>query len=87
MKHYINNHLRLVVRYNEDENTDGTKQFEGARIVGFEVKLFKLCVICLITTIKMLQVDPVSIKHKWQSGSDWNDEKPPTLNTCATVNV
>lgn len=42
MKHYINNHLKLVVRYNEDGSTDGTKQFEGARIVGFEVDPYSI---------------------------------------------
>lgn len=37
-KHFIYNHLSFLVKYHRDENTD------LARIVGFEVKPFRLFV-------------------------------------------
>jgi hypothetical protein len=44
MKHYINNHVTLTIRYNEEDSSpDSSKQFDGARIVGFEVGNLFLC--------------------------------------------
>lgn len=36
-KHYLFNHVRIIIRYNEDDT-----QFEGSRIVGFEVIPFSI---------------------------------------------
>lgn len=36
-KHYLFNHVRIIVRYTEDEN-----EYVGSRIVGFEVVPFSI---------------------------------------------
>jgi transmembrane 9 superfamily protein 2/4 len=36
-QHYLFNHVRIIVRFNEDEN-----EFAGTRIVGFEVVPFSI---------------------------------------------
>jgi transmembrane 9 superfamily member 2/4 len=36
-KHYLFNHVRIIVRYSEEED-----EFQGARIVGFEVVPFSI---------------------------------------------
>lgn len=47
--HYLFNHVRIIIRYNEDET-----EFGGARIVGFEVIPFSIKVFfqfCFFTTV------------------------------------
>lgn len=48
--HYLYNHVRIIVRYTEDETA-----YEGARIVGFEVvpfsiKVFYTACVCMLLT-------------------------------------
>lgn len=42
-KHYLYNHIRIIVSYNEDLNEDPAKRkFEGIRVVGFRVEPFSV---------------------------------------------
>jgi transmembrane 9 superfamily protein 2/4 len=38
-RHYLYNHVRIIVRYNEAPNPE---EYEGSRIVGFEVVPFSI---------------------------------------------
>lgn len=41
--HFLYNHLRIIISYNEDHNPDPAKRkFEGTRIVGFRVEPFSI---------------------------------------------
>jgi transmembrane 9 superfamily member 2/4 len=73
MNHYLYNHVRIIVRYTEDEAS-----YTGSRIVGFEVvpfsikvhlKLIKLfsgidilfvCSVCFISSTSMTSPRPIS---------------------------
>jgi hypothetical protein len=42
-KHYLYNHIRIIIAYNEDSNPDpAARKFEGSRIVGFRVEPFSI---------------------------------------------
>ena len=48
-QHYLFNHVRIIVRYSEEE-----EEFEGVRVVGFEVVPFSIKV--------CIKVDPCSLQ-------------------------
>lgn len=41
--HYLYNHIRIIIQYNEDTNPDpASRKFQGSRIVGFRVEPFSI---------------------------------------------
>jgi len=42
-KHYLYNHVRIIIAFNEDHNPDLAKRkFEGSRVTGFRVEPFSI---------------------------------------------
>jgi len=43
VQHFLNNHVRIIIKYNEDLGDEqGKKKFEGSRIVGFIVEPYSV---------------------------------------------
>lgn len=58
-QHYLFNHVRIIVRYNENPES-----FEGVRIVGFEVVPFSIKVRILLTTHCIFYINTMLIFYE-----------------------